>query len=222
MQGSCGLGATRLPSEGESTRGARVGQRHHPALDARRATARSRWSSPTARAGRRASPRRPACRSSWSSAPASAPTSTASPTPTRWSTRSPVTRSTWSRWPASARSSTSRSTTRIRDRIVNTHPALLPCVQGRGTRSTTRSPPACKVTGCTVHFARSRSTTGRSSPRRRSPVRADDTVETLHERIKEVERRIYPAVLADLLTDIDSRNTTSATARSRATLRKEA
>jgi folate-dependent phosphoribosylglycinamide formyltransferase PurN len=32
-------------------------------------------------------------------------------------------------------------------------------------------------------------------------VLPDDTVETLHERIKEVERRIYPEVLRELLAD---------------------
>jgi folate-dependent phosphoribosylglycinamide formyltransferase PurN len=31
------------------------------------------------------------------------------------------------------------------------------------------------------------------------PVLADDTVETLHERIKAVERRLYPEVLRSLL-----------------------
>jgi folate-dependent phosphoribosylglycinamide formyltransferase PurN len=31
------------------------------------------------------------------------------------------------------------------------------------------------------------------------PVFPDDTVETLHERIKEVERRIYPEVLQKLV-----------------------
>ena len=33
------------------------------------------------------------------------------------------------------------------------------------------------------------------------PVRPDDTVETLHERIKDVERRLYPEVLRSLLQD---------------------
>jgi len=32
----------------------------------------------------------------------------------------------------------------------------------------------------------------------------DDTVESLHERIKEVERRIYPEVLLALARDIDT------------------
>ena len=32
----------------------------------------------------------------------------------------------------------------------------------------------------------------------------DDTVETLHERIKEVERRLYPTVLRQLVDEIDA------------------
>jgi phosphoribosylglycinamide formyltransferase-1 len=36
------------------------------------------------------------------------------------------------------------------------------------------------------------------------PVLADDTVESLHERIKEVERRIYPEVLRALADSIDT------------------
>ena len=32
------------------------------------------------------------------------------------------------------------------------------------------------------------------------PVLDDDTVETLHERIKDVERRLYPRVLRELVT----------------------
>ncbi|MGH9027525.1 MAG: formyltransferase family protein, partial [Acidimicrobiia bacterium] len=33
------------------------------------------------------------------------------------------------------------------------------------------------------------------------PVLPDDTVETLHERIKEVERRLYPEVLRQLMAE---------------------
>ncbi len=31
------------------------------------------------------------------------------------------------------------------------------------------------------------------------PVLPDDTVETLHERIKEVERRLYPATIKEMM-----------------------
>ena len=35
------------------------------------------------------------------------------------------------------------------------------------------------------------------------PVRSGDTVETLHERIKEVERRLYPEVIAQVVREYD-------------------
>ena len=114
----------------EPDRGAGVGQRHHPPRHARRRPPdRGGARRPPVRRARR-SPRRPACPSSWSSAPASAPTSTASPTPTRWSTPSAATRSTSWPWPASAPSSAKPIHDAFPDRIVNTHPALLPAFKG--------------------------------------------------------------------------------------------
>ena len=56
-----------------------------------------------------------------------------------------------------------------------------------------------KVTGCTVHLARLEVDDGPILAQEAVPVLPDDTVETLHERIKEVERRIYPEVLATAL-----------------------
>ena len=73
-----------------------------------------------------------------------------------------------------------------------------------GTRSTTRSPPGVKVTGCTVHLARLEVDEGPILAQEAVPVLPDDTVESLHERIKEVERRIYPEVLRALIADEDA------------------
>ena len=58
-----------------------------------------------------------------------------------------------------------------------------------------------KVTGCTVHLARLEVDEGPILAQEAVPVLPDDTVETLHERIKEVERRIYPEVLRQLSED---------------------
>ena len=52
---------------------------------------------------------------------------------------------------------------------------------------------------CTVHLARLEVDEGPILAQEAVPVLPDDTVETLHERIKEVERRIYPEVLRQLL-----------------------
>ena len=84
------------------------------------------------------------------------------------------------------------------DRIVNTHPALLPAFKGWHAVDDALAA-GVKVTGCTVHLARLEVDEGPILAQEAVPVLPDDTVETLHERIKEVERRIYPEVLRQLL-----------------------
>jgi phosphoribosylglycinamide formyltransferase-1 len=86
------------------------------------------------------------------------------------------------------------------DRIVNTHPALLPSFKGWHAVEEALAA-GVKVTGCTVHLARLEVDDGPILAQEAVPVLPDDTVETLHERIKEVERRIYPAVLRQLVAD---------------------
>jgi phosphoribosylglycinamide formyltransferase-1 len=85
------------------------------------------------------------------------------------------------------------------DRIVNTHPALLPAFKGWHAVDDALAA-GVKVTGCTVHLARLEVDDGPILAQEAVPVLPDDTVETLHERIKEVERRIYPEVLRKLLS----------------------
>lgn len=84
------------------------------------------------------------------------------------------------------------------DRIVNTHPALLPAFKGWHAVDEALAY-GVKVTGCTVHLARLEVDVGPILAQEAVPVLPDDTVETLHERIKEVERRIYPEVLRKLV-----------------------
>jgi phosphoribosylglycinamide formyltransferase-1 len=84
------------------------------------------------------------------------------------------------------------------DRIVNTHPALLPAFKGWHAVDEALAA-GVKVTGCTVHLARLEVDEGPILAQEAVPVFPDDTVETLHERIKEVERRIYPEVLQKLV-----------------------
>ncbi len=90
---------------------------------------------------------------------------------------------------------------RYPDRIVNTHPALLPSFKGWHAVDDALAA-GVKVTGSHRSTTpRSRWTTARSSPRRRCRSCDDDTAETLHERIKDVERRLYPAVLWQLVRE---------------------
>ncbi len=83
-------------------------------------------------------------------------------------------------------------------RVVNTHPALLPSFKGwHAVRDSLAS--GVKVTGCTVHLAMLEVDEGPILAQEAVLVLDDDTEETLHERIKEVERRIYPQVVRRLL-----------------------
>ncbi|BCW51143.1 hypothetical protein StoSoilB13_34850 (plasmid) [Arthrobacter sp. StoSoilB13] len=55
-----------------------------------------------------------------------------------------------------------------------------------------------KVTGCTVHWADAGVDTGPIIAQEAVSVLPNDTEETLHERIKVVERRLLVQTLADL------------------------
>jgi phosphoribosylglycinamide formyltransferase-1 len=86
------------------------------------------------------------------------------------------------------------------DRIVNTHPALLPSFKGWHAVEDALAA-GVKVTGCTVHIARLEVDEGPILAQEAVRVHDGDTVETLHERIKEVERRLYPEVLRRLAAE---------------------
>ncbi|MEW2519713.1 phosphoribosylglycinamide formyltransferase [Actinacidiphila alni] len=78
---------------------------------------------------------------------------------------------------------------RFGGRFVNTHPALLPSFPGaHGVRDALAY--GAKVTGCTVHFVDDGVDTGPVIAQGVVEVRPDDTEDALHERIKEVERRL--------------------------------
>ena len=85
-------------------------------------------------------------------------------------------------------------------RILNTHPALLPSFKGwRAVEAALAY--GVKVTGCTVHLATSEVDEGPILAQEAVPVLPDDTVDTLHERIKDVERRLYPATIRAVVDD---------------------
>jgi phosphoribosylglycinamide formyltransferase-1 len=82
-------------------------------------------------------------------------------------------------------------------KYLNTHPALLPAFPGaHGVRDALAY--GVKVTGCTVHWADAGVDTGPIIAQEAVAVRGDDTEETLHERIKVVERRLLVSTLAQL------------------------
>ena len=85
-------------------------------------------------------------------------------------------------------------------RILNTHPALLPSFKGHyAVRDALAY--GVKVTGCTVHIATPEIDVGKILAQQAVPVLPDDTEESLHERIKEVERTLYlEAIRAFIVT----------------------
>ncbi|MEV7996613.1 phosphoribosylglycinamide formyltransferase [Streptomyces sp. NPDC086077] len=82
-------------------------------------------------------------------------------------------------------------------RCVNTHPALLPSFPGaHGVRDALAY--GAKVTGCTVHFVDDGVDTGPIIAQGVVEVRDEDDESALHERIKEVERRLLVEVVGRL------------------------
>ncbi|MEX3646115.1 phosphoribosylglycinamide formyltransferase [Mycolicibacterium porcinum] len=88
---------------------------------------------------------------------------------------------------------------RFPGRVVNTHPALLPAFPGAHAVPEALAY-GVRVTGCTVHLVDSGMDTGPILAQQAVEVLDDDTEETLHERIKVVERRLLVDVLAALAT----------------------
>jgi phosphoribosylglycinamide formyltransferase 1 len=86
-------------------------------------------------------------------------------------------------------------------RMLNTHPALLPAFPGwHAVRDALAA--GVGVTGCTVHVATLEVDAGPVLAREEVAVAEDDTEATLHERIKEVERRLYPATIRRVMADL--------------------
>jgi phosphoribosylglycinamide formyltransferase-1 len=83
---------------------------------------------------------------------------------------------------------------RFGGRVINTHPALLPCFPGaHGVRDALAY--GVKVTGCTVHFVDDGVDTGPVIAQGVVEVRDEDDESRLHERIKEVERTLLVDVV---------------------------
>lgn len=82
-------------------------------------------------------------------------------------------------------------------RFINTHPALLPSFPGaHGVRDALAY--GAKVTGCTVHFVDDGVDTGPVIAQGAVEILDEDDEGSLHERIKEVERRLLVEVVGRL------------------------
>jgi phosphoribosylglycinamide formyltransferase-1 len=82
-------------------------------------------------------------------------------------------------------------------RVVNIHPSLLPAFPGLEAWKQALDY-GVKVTGCTVHFVDQSIDSGPIIAQKTVPVLPADTPETLHERIQQAERRLYPTVVGAL------------------------
>jgi len=86
-------------------------------------------------------------------------------------------------------------------RVLNTHPSLLPAF--KGWHAVTQALEAgVSETGCTVHIATEALDDGPILAQRRVPVLDGDTEESLHERIKLVERELYPLVVTRVMASL--------------------
>jgi phosphoribosylglycinamide formyltransferase 1 len=84
------------------------------------------------------------------------------------------------------------------DRVVNVHPSLLPEFPGAHAVADQLAAGVDEA-GVTVHVVDEGIDTGPILLQERVPVRPDDTVESLHARIKLVEHRLLPAAVEELL-----------------------
>lgn len=87
---------------------------------------------------------------------------------------------------------------RFSGRVLNTHPSLLPAFPGWHAVEQALDY-GVRVTGCTVHVAELEVDAGPILAQRAVEVIEGDTVETLHERIKVVERELYVSTVAEII-----------------------
>ncbi len=90
-----------------------------------------------------------------------------------------------------------------RNRVLNIHPALLPAFGGKGMyghhvhEAVLRS--GAKFSGATVHLVTPETDVGPIVAQGVVPVRDDDTLDSLAERVLQVEHRIYPEAVKLIL-----------------------
>jgi phosphoribosylglycinamide formyltransferase-1 len=87
-------------------------------------------------------------------------------------------------------------------RILNTHPSLLPLFKGHDAVPQALAAGVTE-TGCTVHLATAELDSGRILAQSALPVLPGDTASTLHERIKVIERKLYPSTIKQFLTTLE-------------------
>lgn len=85
-------------------------------------------------------------------------------------------------------------------RVLNSHPALLPAFKGwHAVRDALAY--GVKVTGTTIHVVTAEMDEGPILAQEAIHVHPSDTEDTLHERIKEIERQLYPHTIRRYVED---------------------
>jgi phosphoribosylglycinamide formyltransferase 1 len=86
------------------------------------------------------------------------------------------------------------------DRVVNTHPSILPAFRGaHAVREALEH--GVRLTGCTVHLVDEQVDHGPIIAQRGVEVRDDDDEASLHERVRHVEHELLPACVKLLCND---------------------
>ncbi len=89
------------------------------------------------------------------------------------------------------------------NRILNTHPSLLPSYKGwHAVRDALEA--GEKKTGCTVHVATLGVDEGPIIAQETVDIHDNDNEEILHERIKSLERTLYPQAIKSFLDNLDN------------------
>lgn len=99
---------------------------------------------------------------------------------------------------------------KLTNRIVNTHPSLLPSFPGAHAIDDALAH-GVKITGCTIHLVDSGVDTGPILAQAAVPVEPGDTADSLHERVKQVERSLLLNTVNRLCThgvEVKGRETT--------------
>ncbi len=86
------------------------------------------------------------------------------------------------------------------NRVVNVHPSLIPAFSGKGYYGDRVHQAALdygvKFTGCSVHFVDNEYDCGPIIAQKPCPIFEQDNVESLRSRVGDVERQLYPEVIA--------------------------
>lgn len=87
---------------------------------------------------------------------------------------------------------------RYSGKIVNIHPSLLPSFPGKDAARQALSA-GVKITGVTIHYVDEGMDTGTIIAQEPVAVMSDDDLDTLQNRIQQVEHDLYPRTLSQLL-----------------------